>query len=391
MNFKAKSKAIGATLILVASLMTGAQTASAADSVSVPGQVGTDQCPSGYQYSTGISVNVSTGVYTTICNAPPNAADLLLMQQDADFRSQIDAAQSAAEVQSRAWNEANPGQQKCIQWGPITHANGVSISSGGVCANPVPLGAGSSTPSLDAEDVVATTPVLTPNQNIVGNGQPFYKEVPGQVGIEGCPAGYQGANGLVINAGTGITITQCWTSEAWTAYRLGGIVWDKYQATGGGYDVAAEVDRREKLAALVIQAKAVAQSAANQTPGVRRCSSWSGYGEKGSECAYAFVDPSTGGAAKPSSNQSADTTDAIDAAPANSPMLAAAAIVTASSIKIPTKPAVVTTAKSLSPKVCKVSKLKITKIKQGTCNYSVTTKAKNGKKSTSKKAVMFIN
>jgi hypothetical protein len=382
MNFRNTFTAISATLILIASLTTGTEAAYAADSVSVPGQVGADQCPSGYQYSTGISVNVSTGVYTTICNAPPNQADLLLMQQDADFRSQIDAAQSAAEAQSRAWNAANPGQQRCVQWGPITHANGVSTSSGGVCANPVALGEGQSTPSLDSEDVVATVPVLSPNQNIVGSSQPFYKEVPGQVGVEGCPAGYQGANGLTVNATTGVTTTQCWTAEAWTAYRLGGIAWDKYQATGGGYDVAAEVDRREKLAELINQAKTVAQNAANKTPGIRRCSSWSGYGEKGSECAYAFVDPDqlNGQAAGPNS------VEVI-----NPPTLESPALVTASSIKIPNKSALVTKAKSLSPKVCKVTKLQITKIKQGTCNYSVTTKAKNGKQATTKKAVMFIN
>jgi hypothetical protein len=382
MKKKFISTAITVTLILISALVSGPQAASAADSVSVPGQVGVDQCPAGYQYSTGISVNVSTGVYTTICNAPPNESDLLLQQQDADFRSQIDAAQSAAEAQSRAWNEANPGQQKCIQWGPITHANGVSTSSGGVCANPIALGEGQSTPSLDAEDVVATVPVLSPNQNIIGSGEPFYKEVSGQVGIEGCPAGYQGANGLTVNATTGLTTTQCWTTEAWAAYRLGGIAWDKYQATGGGYDVAAELDRREKLEQLISQAKTVAQNAANQTPGVRRCSSWSGYGEKGSECAYAFVDPDQ----VVEGVESSESTDAVDP-----PTLESPALVTASSIKILSKSKLTTTVKSLSPKICTVNKLKITKLKKGTCNYSVTTKAKNGKKATAKRAVMFIN
>ncbi len=125
-----------------------------------------------------------------------------------------------------------------------------------------------------------------------------------------------------------------------------------------------------------------AQNAANKTPGIRRCSSWSGYGEKGSECAYAFVDPDqlNGQAAGPNSVEVINT-----------PTLESPALVTASSIKIANKSALVTKAKSLSPKVCKVTKLQITKIKQGTCNYSVTTKSKNGKKATTKKAVMFIN
>jgi hypothetical protein len=136
------------------------------------------------------------------------------------------------------------------------------------------------------------------------------------------------------------------------------------------------------LEQLISQAKTVAQNAANQTPGVRRCSSWSGYGEKGSECAYAFVDPDQ----VVEGVESSESTDAVDP-----PTLESPALVTASSIKILSKSKLTTTVKSLSPKICKVSKLKITKLKKGTCNYSVTTKAKNGKKATSKKAVMFIN
>ena len=374
-----------ATLVLAVAISTVPQVAYAADSVSVPGQVGVDQCPAGYQHSTGISVNATTGVYTTICNAPPNAADLLAQQQDADFRARIDAAQAVAQVQSQAWNAANPGQQKCVQWGPIVHANGVSTSSGGVCANPVALGSGQTTPSQDAQDVVGTIPVLTPNQNIVGSAEPFYKEVTGQVGVEGCPAGYQAANGLSVNASTGVVTTQCWSAEAWSAYRLGGVAWDKYQATGGGYDIAAELDRREKLAALIEQAKQVAQAAADATPGVRRCSNWSGYNETGRECAYTFIDPAT--APSPNQNSSGDATDLV---PEGTQVLDAAALVTASSVKVKAAANTKTSIKSLSPKVCKVSNLKITAIKKGTCNYQVVSKAKNGKKTTIKKTVVFI-
>lgn len=49
------------------------------------------------------------------------------------------AAEDAAADESRRWNEANPGKQKCVQWGPITSPDG-GQSSGGVCANPVPVG-----------------------------------------------------------------------------------------------------------------------------------------------------------------------------------------------------------------------------------------------------------
>lgn len=367
------------TLVLALFIVVIPQAADAADSVSVPGQVGVDQCPAGYQYSTGISVNATTGVYTTICNAPPNSADILAAQQDADFRARIDAATAAAEAASRLWNAANPGQQKCVQWGPVVHANGVSTSSGGVCANPVALGEGQNTPSQDAEDVVATVPVLTPNQNIVGSNQPFYKEVPGQVGVEGCPAGYQAANGLSVNATTGVTTTQCWSAEAWTAYRLGGVAWDKYQATGGGYDVAAEVDRRAKVAALVEQAKSVAQAAADTTPGVKRCSRWTGYGETGQECAYTFIDPATTAPTETNSQ------DAVDPATLDAPALVAAASL---SVKKTAKSS--TVLKSMTPKTCKVSGLKVKSLRAGICTYKIATTSAKGIKSTVKKSVVFV-
>ncbi|CAN2188186.1 hypothetical protein MCEMRE196_00494 [Candidatus Nanopelagicaceae bacterium] len=88
---------------------------------------------------------------------------------DAAFQQAQRDATAAAEAESKAWAEAHPGQQKCIQWGPIVHANGVSTSSGGVCANPVPVPAGavaesitvvsSPTPSSSSE---SSTPVSSP-------------------------------------------------------------------------------------------------------------------------------------------------------------------------------------------------------------------------------------
>ena len=64
------------------------------------------------------------------------------VSSDAAFQQAQRDATAAAEAESKAWAEAHPGQQKCIQWGPIVHANGVSTASGGVCANPVPVPAG---------------------------------------------------------------------------------------------------------------------------------------------------------------------------------------------------------------------------------------------------------
>ncbi len=98
---------------------------------------------------------------------------------DTAFRDAVNAAMSAAESESRAWNTAHPGQQKCVQWGPIVHANGVSTSSGGVCANPVgslpsSVDTSTSTPSVDTRtttpsvDTRTTTPAPTQNSGTGG-------------------------------------------------------------------------------------------------------------------------------------------------------------------------------------------------------------------------------
>lgn len=111
--------------------------ASAQDSVRMPGDISTDQCPVGFQYSRGIEVNVTTHEYFTWCNAAPNQADLMIRSWDEQFRlAQQDAEAVALEV-SKAWNEAHPGEQKCVSWGPLKHPSGVGEASGGVCANPV--------------------------------------------------------------------------------------------------------------------------------------------------------------------------------------------------------------------------------------------------------------
>lgn len=276
--------------VTIALALNPLSSASGADSVSVPGQVSVDQCPVGYQHSTGISVNVTTHEYSTICNAAPNAADILLQQQDQDFRLRQDAAAAAAQAESVAWNNANPGQQKCVQWGPIVHANGVSTASGGVCANPVTIPNGGATPIENTDpisgDVTLRNPVTLQPIN-----QPFSVQVPGQVGVEGCPVGYQAANGLQVNASTGVVTTECWSESAWKANRLGGDTWSQFVATGGAVDVDLEIERRAAVAALKAQAHSVAQAAADTTPGVKRCTHWSGYGESGEECAYAFVNP----------------------------------------------------------------------------------------------------
>lgn len=120
--------------------------------------------------------------------------------------------------------------------------------------------------------------------------------------------GYQAANGLEVNATTGQVSTVCWSESAWQAWRLGGDTWSQFVATGGAVDVNLELERRAAVAALKTQAHQVAQAAADSTPGLKRCTSWSGYGESGEECAYTFVAPSL---SAPASETTGDTSRAV--------------------------------------------------------------------------------
>lgn len=226
----------------------------------------------------------------------------------AAYQAELDAAKAAAEAASLAWNQANPGKQKCVSWGPITDPDG-GQSSGGVCANPVELEKGVSVPSQDAGGVsegdvdtgvippaaesTPSTPDNSSDSQIRGSGYPFTQIVAGQVATAGCPIGYQAANGLIADAKSKKTYTECWPESAWTAYSLGGDSWNLFKATDGVYNPNLEVERRAKIALLVAKAKEVALAAAALTPGIERCSSWSGFGESGRECAYAFVDPAS--------------------------------------------------------------------------------------------------
>lgn len=90
-------------------------------------------CPAGA--GTGISVNVGNGVRSMYCvKTWRSQSNIDALQKYNDDKA---AAQASALAQSLAWNTANPGQQRCFQWGPITSPEG-GTSSGGVCANPVP-------------------------------------------------------------------------------------------------------------------------------------------------------------------------------------------------------------------------------------------------------------
>jgi hypothetical protein len=231
---------------------------------------------------------------------------------EANFRAAQNAAIAAATAESQAWNAANPGKQKCIQWGPIIHANGVSTASGGVCANVVAPGPTTTVQSQDAPTVegpttvptttttptaqptpVAATPDANPELANEGNGKPFTRVLPGQLSTSQCPVGYQAANGIIVAIGKG-TYTECWPTNAWQAWQLGGSTWEQFKSSGGSFNVQAVIDLNNAIAALKSEAKSVAQTAADSTPGIQRCSKWSGYGQSGQECAYTFVAPTPG-------------------------------------------------------------------------------------------------
>ncbi len=247
---------------------------------------------------------------------------------DEDYQNRQKLAQARATEESQAWNAANPGKQKCVQWGPIVHANGVSTASGGVCANPVEAGAGTTVPSQEAASVTAPTnsespsssPSPTPSPSASsnssqftedtsyrGSGFPFTKIFRGQLSTNDCPIGYQGANGLIAAIGIG-NFTECWPENAWQANRLGGDIWEQFKSSNGTYDVMAELRRRENVQALKAEARKVAEAAANQTPGIQRCSKWTGYGETGTECAYSFINPSSGSTTGNASSSDSSTT-----------------------------------------------------------------------------------
>lgn len=390
-------KHFSAAALLIAGIGFTPIQAIAADSVTVLGDIPTEQCPVGYQYSRGISIDVTNHITSTICNAPPNAEDILRMEQDRDFWDRQQAATKAAEDESRAWNNANPGMQKCVQWGPIVHANGVSTSSGGVCANPIAANESTGVPAAPAESIVAisqdVTEVVVAPIALPSPGSPNSVTLDGQRPTTDCPAGYQGANGIAIDVQSGKVTTECWSPAAWTAMRLGGEVWEKWNSSGGTYDVFAEVARRDKVADLKAQAKAIAEAASKLTPGTKRCSAWTGYGETGQECGYTFINPNDAPVVKtPTTSSSADSTDVTvvaPIAPPTAPVVDAAQIVAAKYVNIVKVAKSKITLKALTPLVCKVLNLRVTAKKVGTCKIRYIITNSKGVTKNSTRTIVF--
>jgi hypothetical protein len=270
---------------------------------------------------------------------PTTAAD------DEDFRNRQQLAVAAATLESQAYSAANPGEQKCITWGPIVHANGISTASGGVCANVVgtkpdgstvavapsrvgsestggttfsPPTADSSTATTTRESATAPSrPATTGAQTLIpyidltqyGFGRPFSKVVAGNLSAAQCPAGFQAATNSINTGFSEYGATECWPSNAWAAYSIGGAIWTQFKSSNGSLNAEAEAARRVQVNAIRALALQQAQNFANQTPGLKRCNNWSAFGESGQECAYIPIQNNSPGGMQTSS--SGDTSTSI--------------------------------------------------------------------------------
>ena len=253
---------------------------------------------------------------------PTSAAD------DEDFRNRQSLAIAAATLESQAYNAAHPGEQKCVTWGPIVHANGISTASGGVCANPVgttpsgttvqvppsQVGTTNSEPSggnetsgqtsntdtrttttgTSTSNTTPTTPKpVVPDYSAYGVGKPFTKKVEGSKSTSECPSGYQAASNYISGVGSN-GLTECWPENAWAAYSVGGDTWSAFKQSNGSLDVQAEQARIIQVNAIRMLALQNAQKAANDTPGLKRCITWNGFGESGQECAFMPLQSNSG-------------------------------------------------------------------------------------------------
>jgi len=179
----------------------------------VEGSLAKEQCPVGFQHANGLIVDVSTGIRYTECW--PEAAfianriggstwqafkdsggtlsvdELYAIQQAwRDYYQEIEDAQDAAAEESRRWNEAHPGQQKCVQWGPIVAPDGVGQSSGGVCANPVsaptePSASPTASPEVPEDSSASSEATSSPTPEPEPEPDPAPEPPPAPTGLGG--------------------------------------------------------------------------------------------------------------------------------------------------------------------------------------------------------------
>ncbi len=298
-------------------------------------------CPAG-SASDGAD-GYTTGVVKRFCrnswSPPTSAAD------DEDYRNREQLAIAAATLESQAYSASHPGEQKCVTYGPIVHANGISTTSGGVCANVVgtrpdgstiavaPSRVGSessgqdtaSTPSADSstastnpDSVTAPSqPALSGAQTLIpfidltqyGFGRPFSRVVAGNLSASQCPGGFQAATNSINTGFSESPATECWPDNAWAAYSVGGDVWSSFKSSNGSLNAQAEASRRVQVNAIRALALQQAQNFATQTIGLKRCNNWSAFGESGQECAYIPIQNNSPGGMQTTS--SGDTSTSI--------------------------------------------------------------------------------
>ena len=177
-------------------------------------------CPSGSGRGGGVDLAFTSdrSKHRFFTNCVKTWQSSATIDAEAKYRADLAAAQASALAQSLAWNTANPGQQKCFQWGPITSPSG-GTSSGGVCANPV--GAAPTTSGSSSETSTGTTSGSSGSSTGSSSSNADTKtvsippssgvaevvEVPGQ---GDCPGGNDGwRRGVEVNATTGRTVTRC--------------------------------------------------------------------------------------------------------------------------------------------------------------------------------------
>ena len=177
-------------------------------------------CPAGS--GNGIEVNATTHVYSIYCVKTWRSTETI--DAEAKYRADLAAAQAVALAQSQAWNAANPGQQKCFQWGPITSPSG-GTSSGGVCANPVsvaPPSSGSNSETTTASSSGSSgssSPTSSNSSTSTSSSDTRTASIPPSTGVAqvvdvpgqgDCPGGNDGwRRNLEVNATTGRTVTHC--------------------------------------------------------------------------------------------------------------------------------------------------------------------------------------
>ena len=145
---------------------------------------------------------------------------------DLNFRSAQDSAVAAATLESQAWNAAHPGEQKCVQWGPIVHANGVSTASGGVCANPVPIPAGGSSSSESSTSSITPTPTQSESSTPVVVSTPTPTPTPTPTASAAPVNGLAGVGGWAVidSAGKVYGVVVCDNAVCGTSGSWGGVM-----------------------------------------------------------------------------------------------------------------------------------------------------------------------